>query len=149
MLTLPPNFFMHIVVLFLAPSSGTCLASHLMIYVLCGRKLSGEFSIYHIAHVDICCHMLLGVNVYEITWSRSVNFFDSLMASSNVIVQLWTLNVVLNNTHIGLHRKFVSSRHSARTDENKGEKGLLYVLYYTFALTIGILPSFKEMILMY
>ena len=64
---LPPNFFMHIVVLFMVPSSRTFLVNHLMIYVLRGRKLSGGFLIYRIEHIDICCHMLLGVNIYEIT----------------------------------------------------------------------------------
>ena len=63
--------FMHIVVLFMVPSSGTVLVNHLMIYVLRARKLPGGFLIYRIVHihVDICCHMLLVVNIYEITWS--------------------------------------------------------------------------------
>ena len=63
------KLFMHIVVLFMVPSSGTFLVNHLMIYVLRGRKLSGGFLIYRIVHIDICCHMLLGVNIYELTWS--------------------------------------------------------------------------------
>ena len=45
------------------------------------------------------------------------------MSSSNAIIQLLAFNAVFNNTPIGLNRKFVSSRNSARTDENENEKG--------------------------
>ena len=57
--------------------------------------------------------------------NRFKNLFDSSMSSSNAIVQHLAFNAVLNNTPIGLNRKFVSSRNSARTDENENGKGLL------------------------
>ena len=76
--------------------------------------------------------------------SRFKNFFDSLMSSSNAIVQVLAFNAIFNNTPIGLNRKFVSSRNSARTDKNEKGKGVLLCSL----LNIGIFPSFKEMILM-
>ena len=52
------------------------------------------------------------------------NFFDSLMSSSNAIVQILAFNAVFNNIPIVLNRKFVSSRNSARTGENEKGMGL-------------------------
>ena len=57
--------------------------------------------------------------------NRFKNFFDPLKSSINTIVQLLAFNAVFNNTPIGLNRKFVSSRNSARTDENERGKRLL------------------------
>ena len=138
-----PNFSTHIVVLFVVPSSETFVANHLMIFVLHGRTLLGGFSIYHIAHIYIQCHMALGVNIYKLIWSIDLRI--NLIHWCQAIMQLLAFNAVLYNTLIGLDRHFFSERNSVRTDEN--ERGCLYSLYYTFALNIGIFPSFKEMIL--
>ena len=116
-----------------------------MIYVLRDRKLPGGFLIYHIVHIDICCHTLLGANIYEITWSIDLK---KIIWFLNATVQLLTFNAVFNNTAIGLNRKFFSSRNSAKPMKMKRASGCFYALYYTFTLAFSILPSFKEMILM-
>ena len=88
-------------------------------------------------------------SIYEIIWS--IDFFDSLMSSNNVIVQFlasFQAHVVFNNTPISQYRKFVNNRNSARIDENERGKGLLYALFCTFVWTIGRSLSFKEITLM-
>ena len=91
-------------------------------------------------------HMLLGVNIYEIynLISRFKNFFDSLMSSSNAIVQLLAFNAIFNNTPIGLNRKFVSSRNSARTDENEKGKGLLLCSLLKICADHWYIPQFQR-----
>ena len=49
------------------------------------------------------------------------------MSNSNAIVQLMPFNAVFNNTVLGLNKKIVSSRNSARSDEIKRGRGWLLV----------------------
>ena len=76
--------------------------------------------------------------------SRFENFFDSLMSSSNAIVQLLAYNAIFNNTPIGLNRKFVSSRNSARTDENEKGKGLLLCSLLKIRADHWYIPQFQR-----
>ena len=76
--------------------------------------------------------------------NRFKNFFDSLMSSSNSIVPLLAFNAILNNTPIGLNRKFVSSRNSVRTDENEKGKGLLLCSLLRIRSDHWYVPQFKR-----
>ena len=76
--------------------------------------------------------------------SRCKNFFDSLMSSSNAIVQLLAFNAIFNNTPISLNRKFVSSRNSARTDENEKGKGLPLCSLLNIRADHWYIPQFQR-----
>ena len=78
-------------------------------------------------------------NIRDKLINRFKDFFDSLMSSSKAIVQLLGFNAVFNNSPIDLNRKF----------KIEGGRGCFCALYYTFALVIIIVPSLKDMILMY
>ena len=66
------------------------------------------------------------------------------MSSGNVIVQLLAFNAVFNNTPIGLNRKFVSSKNSARTNENERGKGLLLYSLLNIRADHWYIPQFQR-----
>ena len=102
-----------------------------------------NFSIW--VSAAICCWVwTYNTCVRDNLINKFKNFFDSLMSSSNAIVQLLAFNAVFNNIFVGLNRKFVSSRNSARTDESEKENGLLLCSLLHIHLDHWYIPQFQR-----